>query len=73
MKPDLFFSIVATIDMSQLADKQKVDAIVNLIRQHVQMMQGQLDLLDLHPSFGCSFQVDGCDPINILLKDYKLK
>lgn len=71
MKPDLFFAIVATIDMVPLAEQQKVDAVVNLIRSHVQMLRSQLDLLELEHKIVCNFQVEGSEPVNILLKEHK--
>ena len=69
--PGLFISIVATVDMVPLSEQQKVDAVVNLVRSHVQMLRVQLDLLELEHGVVANFQIEGSDPINILLKEHK--
>lgn len=68
---DLFFALVVNVDMVPLAERQKVDAIVDLFRNHVQMLQGQLDLLELRHKVTVSFQIAGNEPVNILLKEHK--
>lgn len=72
LKPDLFFSVVVYVDMVPLAEQQKVDAIVDLFRNQVVMLQTQLDLLELKHKVTTSFQLAGNEPVNILLKEHKL-